>query len=418
MSDSTLATTASTQANAPAPGVAAIATGSRLAGVDGLRAFAALWVVMFHITAFSQASFPHPNVVMLLLRSGSTGVSLFLVLSGFCLYVPFAGGNESRFTSRDFFLRRCRRLLPAYYTSLVCVLVLYVGVGAWLGFQRFNPNQLAWQLLAHVTLTHSLFPDTFYALDGAYWSLALEWQLYLALPLLIWGIRRYGMLRTAACAVLCNIVYRLVLALVISRGLIAPGSALAIAVLPNILPGRWAEFVIGMIAAELYATGRVASVAKFAWLGFLLGVPASLTFNKLPLGHLLFGITYASLLCLVLSSTSLVNRVFSWRPLVALGIMSYSIYLVHQPLVQGLAYLLQGDAGLSHNTTFFALMLLMPVILAVAWLLFITVERRSIKIPLAEKSRFPFAIKLARRDTGQGSTSEIAALPALPQRTE
>src|ERR1700681_3962702 len=78
-------------------------TGSRLPGVDGLRAIAAMWVVFFHITAFSHARFGHhfPGLD-LFLRSGSTGVSLFLVLSGFCLYIPFAGGRQHRFHVREF----------------------------------------------------------------------------------------------------------------------------------------------------------------------------------------------------------------------------------------------------------------------------------------------------------------------------
>jgi peptidoglycan/LPS O-acetylase OafA/YrhL len=364
--------------------------------------------VLFHIAAFSAPSFAHVPGVLLFIHSGSTGVSLFLVLSGFCLYVPFAGGRASRFKSRDFFLRRCRRLLPAYYTSLVAVLVLYLAAGAWLGYQRFTPDQLAEQVLAHLTLAHSLFPNTFYALNGAYWSLALEWQLYLALPLLVWGIRRFGLPRTATAAIVCNIVYRLALALVISRGVIASDGALAVAVLPNILPGRWAEFVFGMIAAELYANGSVASLAKFAWLGFLLGVPTSLALYKLPVGHLLFGITYASLLCLVLASSTIVSRVFSWRPLVALGIMSYSIYLVHQPLVQGLAYALQTYGHLSHNMSFVALLLAVPVIIAIAWVLFITVERRSIKVSPSENGRFPFTLRFGRRTPGAADEPVLA----------
>ena len=80
---------------------------SRLAGIDGLRAVAAIWVVLFHMWAFSGGSlWPGFDFVA---RSGSTGVSLFLVLSGLCLYLPYAGGRHDRFNSRDFFRRRVRR---------------------------------------------------------------------------------------------------------------------------------------------------------------------------------------------------------------------------------------------------------------------------------------------------------------------
>jgi peptidoglycan/LPS O-acetylase OafA/YrhL len=391
-------------------GVPVRASGRRLEGVDGLRAFAALWVALFHVTVFSTVNFSRANIAGRLLLSGSTGVSLFLVLSGFCLFVPFAGGRADRFTAREFFTRRGNRLLPAYYTSLLLILVLYIGAGAWLGFERFSPVQLLWQVLTHATLTHSLFPSTFYALNGAYWSLALEWQLYLALPLLIWGIRRFGLKRTALCAIGVNVVYRLILAFVVWRGIIPGQSALATVVLPNLLPGRWAEFVFGMIAAELYASGRIASITRYAWTALLLGIPVSLVSTALPISHVLFGITYASLLCLVLSSTSIVARVFSWRPLVALGVMSYSIYLVHQPLVQGMSYVLQHQTGLSHTGILFALILLIPVVVAIAWLLFIAVEQRTIRVPADQRSTFPFASPWARRAADLESSAQTAAL--------
>src|SRR5947209_1513085 len=186
---------------------------SRLPGVDGLRALAALWVVAFHIEAFSHARFAHIPGLNLFLQSGSTGVSLFLVLSGFCLYVPFAGGRTDRFKTTDFLKRRCRRLMPAYYTSLAFVLILNLGGGLWLGFHALSPGMAVWEAVTHGALIHTLFPNTFYALNGAYWSLGLEWQLYLTLPILILGIRKFGIKPTVLAVVTCNIVYGLIMGL-------------------------------------------------------------------------------------------------------------------------------------------------------------------------------------------------------------
>lgn len=356
----------------------AAVTGGRLAGVDGLRACAALWVVFFHIHAFSQARFAHVPGLDLILRSGSTGVSLFLVLSGFCLYVPFAGGRTHRFQTAQFFVRRCRRLMPAYYVSLVLAVAINLIGGAWLGFQHFTGRQLAWQVATHATLTHTLFPSTFYSLNGAYWSLGLEWQLYLGLPLLIVGIRRFGLRATALAAIACNVLYRLALEMLIQHGVVPRNSLLATAVLPNQLPGRWAEFVFGMIAAELYVTGQVKqwiSKAKYAVIPLVLLSVLALNW---PLSHLLFGGVFFILLSAVLASDNIVNRFFSWRPLVAIGTMSYSLYLVHQPVIEGLAFLLRAHAHLSPNTTFLALTALLPFVLLLAYALFMTVERRTL----------------------------------------
>jgi peptidoglycan/LPS O-acetylase OafA/YrhL len=191
-------------------------------------------------------------------------------------------------------------------------------------------------------MTHILFPSSFYALNGAYWSLALEWQLYLALPLLILGIRRWGLARTAAVAIGVNVAYRVLLWALISAHQVPAGSIVATAVLPKQLPGRWAEFVFGMVAAELYVLGklerwRLRYTAPVALA--LAGLSLFAVGNQLS--HILFGGVFFLLLAAVLKGDNVVAAAISWRPLVALGTMSYSLYLVHQPVVQALAHLLR-----------------------------------------------------------------------------
>ena len=352
----------------------------RLDGVDGLRALAALWVVLFHIRAFSGADLGPLDLVV---RSGSTGVSLFLVLSGFCLYLPVARGGAGSFSARRFLRRRAVRLLPAYYASLAVVLLVTALAARPLGLTPVRGPEIAVQALAHVTLTHSLFPSTFYALNGAYWSLGLEWELYLGLPLLVAGVRRYGLARTIAAAVAVNIAYRLGLQLASDLRALTPGATLGTVVLPNVLPGRWAEFAFGMLAAELHVSGRIARWADragWAMLGIVALTLASLAAVGSPLEHLLFGADFLVLLCVVLAGSNWLARVISWRPLAAIGVMSYSLYLVHQPIVEALDHLLL-RAGAAPLTAFLAVVLLLPAIAAVAWVLFVTVERRTLRSP-------------------------------------
>ncbi len=356
---------------APAPRPKAIA--ARLNGVDGLRAFAALWVVLFHIRAFSGARLGPLDLVV---RSGSTGVSLFLVLSGFCLYLPVVRG-DGRLRAARFFRRRATRLLPAYYVSLAVVLIVVALAARQLGLAPLSVPELLVQAVTHLTMTHSLFPGTFYALNGAYWSLALEWQLYLGLPLLVLGIRRFGLVRVVLAVVAVNVVYRSGLQVAIDLHAVAPNSLMATAVLPNLLPGRWAEFAFGMVAAHLHARGRAAWVGSRLGWGLLLLVPLAILSVGSALEHILFGAVFFLLLCVVLTEGNLISRLFSWRPLVTLGVMSYSIYLVHQPIVMSLAYLL-GRAGVAPRLVFVAIVLLLPVILGVAWVLFVSVERRTL----------------------------------------
>jgi peptidoglycan/LPS O-acetylase OafA/YrhL len=260
-----------------------------------------------------------------------------------------------------------------------------------LGTPPLSWTEAAWQFVSHATLIHTLFPGTFYALNGAYWSLGLEWQLYLGLPLLVLGVRRFGLARTLVFVGLVNIVYRLGLAIAIRAHALPDDPLLNSAVLPNQLPGRWAEFGLGMLAAELHVTGRLKTIrARWFVLAISILVPASLLIAGWDLSHLLYGGAFFALLSLVLLGDNVVTRITSWRPLVALGTMSYSLYLVHQPLVQGLAHVIKTAAPeLSGVAVFGALLGLFPLILLLSWVLFVTVEKRTINAPKPRSSATP-----------------------------
>ncbi len=351
------------------PGPAA----GRLDAVDGLRAVAALWVVLFHIWAFSGVTL-WPGVD-LLARSGSTGVSLFLVLSGFCLYLPVAQGKPFRMGA--FLRRRCGRLLPAYYVSLLVLVLAHLFAGGHVGLSRLTGRGLVAQVTTHLTLTHQLFPSTFYGLNGAYWSLGLEWELYLTLPLLVLGVRRWGLAATVTGVFAVTVGYRLVLQLLVARHVVDPGGTWADVVLPNLFLGRWSEFGLGMLAAARFSSGRLPVVGPRLGVAALASGALAMGLPDNPFKHMLFGVVFFALLCAVLDGDNRVARAFARPPLVAVGVMSYSLYLVHQPIVESLAAVLGGPNGRTPATVFLLLVLLVPVLLAVAWLLFVTVERRS-----------------------------------------
>src|ERR1700676_2088627 len=102
------------------------------------------------MAAFSHAQFPQVPGLDLFLKSGSTGVSLFLVLSGFCLFLPFAGGRTARFKGGEFFRRRSKRLMPAYYVALLLALALALVSADALGVPRLTPGEAVWQMATHL----------------------------------------------------------------------------------------------------------------------------------------------------------------------------------------------------------------------------------------------------------------------------
>lgn len=399
-----------------APATAA-GTSGRVHGIDGLRAAAALWVVGFHMFAFSGGSVA-PGLDFIL-RSGSTGVSLFLVLSGLCLYLPYAGGRQERFTSGDFFRRRMRRLLPAYYVSLVLVVVAHVVTVGSVGLPALSTQEYAAQTITHATLTHQLFPATFYGLNGAYWSLGLEWELYLTLPLLILAAVRFGLTKVIVAVFAATALWRLGIFAAVETGTLDPASGWATVVLPNFFLGRWSEFALGMLAAELFRTRR-ATVRWPLVLAAFVAAGLALVFPDNPLNHMLFGLVFFTLVLTVLSGDNVVARAFSWRPLVAIGVMSYSLYLVHQPIIEAFGRLLGDERGTDPRLVFLGMLALFPVVLLAAFGLFVGVERRSltpagVSVPVRELL-FPSRQQAAPRPAAEPAPADTAAPAAGPAR--
>lgn len=158
-------------------------SGWRLPQLDGLRGIAAMMVLISHVwsrTPGIEYSWPYAAVD----RGGAGGVLLFFALSGFLLYLPWRRSElEGRPTPslRDYALRRCLRIMPAYYVSVVALAVLRVVVG---GQEPISAQAMA---------LHFLFLPTLGApLQTVYWTLQTEEFFYWVLPLLHRVIATWG----------------------------------------------------------------------------------------------------------------------------------------------------------------------------------------------------------------------------------
>ena len=162
--------------SAPAP-----VDADRPAAADFLRVLAAASVGGFHIW---QQSWQSVGPLTHWLRAGSVGVDWLVLLSAFCLFLPWAnaaarGEPLPKARPAKFYRRRAVRLLPAYYASLVFSLALAVRRSGW-------SRALAIDLAAHLTLTQQLFPQSYLAtqLNGVTWTLTVFALFYLVFPLL------------------------------------------------------------------------------------------------------------------------------------------------------------------------------------------------------------------------------------------
>jgi len=319
----------------------------RITYLDGLRGVAIAMVLVFHAwyhyMRIPDALAYRPRTFMeAIVRQGYQGVSLFLVLSGFCLAYPLLrrreDGRANWFAPPVFYARRALRILPPYYAAVA----LFVGLSVLIAHNRWPLLSIVGQppgrldVLSHLALVHNVtgFNNS---INGSFWSLGLEWQWYWAFPL--------------------------VLALCVWRPRVALGVCFGIAIAWHVwthdlwslgaLPARLFEFCCGIAAASLVvlrAKLRRRVLVAGIVLPLLLMQARSVTLaghethawlinhslhavDSLGLTQPLWGVVFASLLLLGYHCRW-TNAVLSWRPLAALGIASYSIYLIHEPVIQ------------------------------------------------------------------------------------
>lgn len=301
---------------------------SRLVGLDGIRGLAALFVVLHHCWLMSFPGFPAdtgPGWLGWLLY-GHFAVVVFIVLSGFSLAVSPARSGWRLSGLRLFGRRRAWRILPPYWAALVFsltiawTLVPQPGEGAPTG-----KSVVLYGLLLQ-DISGSPSPN------GAFWSIAVEAQLYLVFPLMLLLLRRAG------TAVMLTVVATAVVPI----GLLAP-SVSAVDKLMRLTPQFAALFAIGAAAAGIVSAtdrwrrfpwqwtvlvafvpvvllivvrGSVWTAEHFFWVDLAIGPAAGLLLVSVAAGR-----------------PAPLVRMLDTRPLRSLGSFSYSLYLVHAPIV-------------------------------------------------------------------------------------
>lgn len=314
---------------------AAGSTAQRFARVDQVRGFAAVIVVLCHMSVSAYVGAPNLGAqplpwLGLLLGFGYLGVPLFFVVSGFCIHWPDArarsAGDAAPVRWSAFFRRRFWRLYPPYALSLAGAIALLVLVsGTW-------PVGTG-ELLAQLALVHTLDPRTFLGVNPPSWTLAVEAQLYLAYPLVYYATRRFGPWSALALVLGATMAYRVAIALVP-----LPGDYGRIAW--EVFVARWFEWSAGALIAE-WAAGNVRLPERAAtwWLTaplLLLTVYVGeyhfWHFGIYVLREPLYGAVFALLLMTVLCipPAARPSRTALW--LGGVGVWSYSLYLVHRPV--------------------------------------------------------------------------------------
>jgi peptidoglycan/LPS O-acetylase OafA/YrhL len=165
----------------------------RVAGLDGVRGMACFLVFVYHLRWHANASVGSKVLgarVDDFIATFDVGVSIFFVLSGLLLSIPFWKAillPSQLPDAKRFFWRRLCRIVPAYYAVLITVYLLRGGTYTFYG---------AIDCLLHATFLHTFSDSSYYGVYPLLWTIGVEFQFYLLLPLIMgalgWLFRRGG----------------------------------------------------------------------------------------------------------------------------------------------------------------------------------------------------------------------------------
>ncbi len=355
--------------------------------LDGVRAVACLCVISFHLNLFSL--FGHiwspmlndvgATMISSMALAGEMGILLFFILSGFLLFLPFAKAilfDQPRPLLRRYYIRRIFRILPGYYVALL-LMVLYLQP---IYLQPAHLHEL-WLFLTF----RMDFPPTYQQINAPFWTLAIEFQFYLLLPLMAWliskvasqGVLRIRVLKMVIC-ILAMLAWGLftrywgflltsntptqdfTLPEMISSTLrpyifgtsgkyfeiFAIGMLIAVAYLylQNEPHSDWLNTRVRLLSPFLFVLGLIVIACANLWhyyvvyvhgitLHYLDAYQNVLKSSKDVLNPISFALGYGLCLFAVLHGPASLRKPFEWLPLRWIGFISYSLYIWHDPFI-------------------------------------------------------------------------------------
>lgn len=280
-----------------------------------LRALAVIFVVLFHLEVAG-------------IESGFLGVDVFFVLSGFLMAILYKQGQV-----KQFFERRAKRLLPAYFATIILTLFasLFLVMPSELGqvttqaiYGLFFSNNIGFWM------QNSYFSKAEFNPLLHLWSLGVEIQFYLIVPLLVWFFRKskiFLFLALSGSFTACVFIVG-----------ISPKTSFFM------MPLRMWEFLLGFVVAYYLTINGAVKYNKFSWLGVVgLLIVCVIPFinvddqslNRLETHPSFYALLVCTATCLVLGFG--LPKKLEQNPvskfLSKIGDYSYSIYLVHFPLI-------------------------------------------------------------------------------------
>ncbi|HLW37169.1 MAG TPA: acyltransferase [Candidatus Eremiobacteraceae bacterium] len=290
---------------------------TRIGYIDGLRAVAVLSVIVHHAAKYNQDLNAGP--LQHTLYEGAHGVDLFFVISGFCLAYPtlvrLRNEGQALFDVARYFAHRLVRILPPYYLAIGFCWLL---VQAMIHYRLVMPFGIVGPAISPLEIfKQMIFADARpQLLNGSFWSLAVEFRWYFLFPLLL-------ALWVKSPRAFAFVGFACLIAAHLTRA-----AGLDIAILP--------AFMLGIVAADIEV--QRLPIRRLAPLLFVLTLCLALVFEPNQpwefFGQTQWGWQAAAFFFVIAAGcVPWLNRVLSVKPLVAIGLASYSMYLIHEPII-------------------------------------------------------------------------------------
>jgi len=303
--------------------------------IDGLRALAVVAVVLFHIGG---------NFV----RGGYVGVDVFFVISGYLITsILLRDLDQNRFSLAHFYERRARRILPALFFILICCLPFALLL--------MIPSELT-EFSISLTAVLAFVSNFFFWRRSGYfapsaeeqpllhtWSLAIEEQFYFIFPLFLLFSWRFLSRRITIIILIGTVIVSLLLVeWALWEKTITPAAIF------YLTPTRAWELIIGALCAYILFDKSITASNFLSLSGLCLILVAMFHFDEttpFPSLYTLIPVIGTALILVYGTTTTLTGKLLSLPPLVGIGLISYSLYLWHQPLF-AFARLKPGDPPL------------------------------------------------------------------------
>lgn len=312
---------------------------SRIPELDGVRGMAILLVILYHYVAVPIPADASPGFLFVrqLFSNGWSGVDLFFVLSGFLITGILIDHREAENYFAVFYTRRISRIFPLYYFFLLLFFVLQRSEtrGYWSAGLFANSLPLLPYFFFLQNLTMAAYGDFGNKFLAVTWSLAIEEQFYLLLPLVV--------RRSLPQRLPLNVVFLIGLPIVLRATLGGSGFFHGFVLTPwrldTLFLGSLLAIVVRKPKALAFLSAHLAWVKAAFFILLLFVVYSSMTEEVGSLDHLfVFGVFYTTLVFLALADkTGFLARFFRYPVLRYLGQISYGMYLFHQ-LINGILH--------------------------------------------------------------------------------